>query len=172
VIIRRARADDAAPLAALAERTFRETFAGDNRPEDMDVFTRSVYGEDKQRRELEDPAMVTLLAESDGEPIAFSQLKRVAEGMEILRFYVDARWHGHGAAQELMRATEDAARELGATTIRLGVWERNARAIAFYAKCGYRDVGAQPFLLGSDLQTDRVMVKELSSPDTSNTRTG
>ena len=161
-MIRRARVRDAAQLAALAERTFRETFAKDNRAEDMDRFTRSVYGEDKQRREIEDPAMVTLLAERDGAMIAFAQLKRLdEEDVEILRFYVDARWHGQGVAQELMRAAEDAARELGATTVRLGVWERNARAIAFYAKCGYRDAGAQPFLLGSDLQTDRVMVKEL-----------
>lgn len=161
-MIRRARIRDAAQLAALAERTFRETFAKDNRAEDMDRFTKSVYGEDKQRREIEDPAMVTLLAERDGAMIAFAQLKRLdEEDVEILRFYVDARWHGQGVAQELMRATEDAARELGATTVRLGVWERNARAIAFYAKCGYRDAGAQPFLLGSDLQTDRVMVKEL-----------
>ena len=161
-MIRRARIRDAAQLAALAERTFRETFAKDNRAEDMDRFTRSVYGEDKQRREIEDPAMVTLLAERDGAMIAFAQLKRLdEEDVEILRFYVDARWHGQGVAQELMRATEDAARELGATTVRLGVWERNVRAIAFYAKCGYRDAGAQPFLLGSDLQTDRVMVKEL-----------
>ncbi len=161
-MIRRARIRDAAQLAALAERTFRETFAKDNRAEDMDRFTKSVYGEDKQRREIEDPAMVTLLAERDGAMIAFAQLKRLdEEDVEILRFYVDARWHGQGVAQELMRATEDAARELGATTVRLGVWERNVRAIAFYAKCGYRDAGAQPFLLGSDLQTDRVMVKEL-----------
>jgi hypothetical protein len=43
------------------------------------------------------------------------------------------------------------------------VWERNARAIAFYVKCGFRDVGSQPFLVGSDLQTDRVMARVISS---------
>jgi len=39
----------------------------------------------------------------------------------------------------------------------LGVWERNLRAIAFYAKCGFIDVGSHVFELGSDLQTDRIM---------------
>jgi ribosomal protein S18 acetylase RimI-like enzyme len=57
-----------------------------------------------------------------------------------------------------MAKAVDAARELGGETIWLGVWERNSRAIAFYEKCGFRDRGSQPFLVGSDLQTDRVMV--------------
>lgn len=160
--IRRARPEDAGRLAELAERTFRETFAKDNRAEDLDVYVRLAYGEARQRREIEDPEYVTLLAEEDGALIAFAQM-RVPDGgaVEILRFYVDASRHGRGVAQSLMRASEEAARSLGATTLRLGVWERNARAIAFYAKCGFRDTGTQPFLLGSDLQTDRVMEKEL-----------
>ena len=39
----------------------------------------------------------------------------------------------------------------------LGVWERNARAIAFYAKWGFIDIGDHVFMLGSDRQTDRIM---------------
>jgi len=159
--IRRARPGDAAQLAELAERTFRETFAKDNRAEDLEAYVRLAYGTERQRREIEDPRHVALLAEEDGALIAFAQMNVLEGAVEILRFYVDAPWHGRGVARELMRAAEDAARDLGATTLRLGVWERNFRAIAFYAKCGFRDVGTQPFLLGSDLQTDRVMEKEL-----------
>jgi ribosomal protein S18 acetylase RimI-like enzyme len=46
---------------------------------------------------------------------------------------------------------------MGARTIWLGVWERNARAIAFYHKQGFVQAGTQRFLLGDDLQTDWVM---------------
>ncbi|MEA2490896.1 MAG: diamine N-acetyltransferase [Acidobacteriota bacterium] len=60
-----------------------------------------------------------------------------------------------------MDATIAAAREAGVQTIWLGVWEKNPRAIAFYAKCGFRDTGSQPFLVGTDLQTDRIMTSEL-----------
>ena len=63
-----------------------------------------------------------------------------------------------------MKGVLDTASSLGATRVWLGVWEKNARAIAFYAKCGFRDVGSQPFLLGSDLQTDRVMEALLPQP--------
>jgi GNAT superfamily N-acetyltransferase len=78
-----------------------------------------------------------------------------------VRFYIDARWHGTGAARLLMHAVDDEARRRGARAVWLGVWERNPRAIRFYEKCGFRDVGTQRFLLGTDVQRDRVMLREL-----------
>ena len=49
----------------------------------------------------------------------------------------------------------------GAQTLWLGVWERNPRALAFYGKCGFVDVGEHVFLFGTDPQTDRVMARAL-----------
>jgi len=77
---------------------------------------------------------------------------------------VDHAWHGRGIAQRLMQATIDEAAAAGATTVWLGVWEHNARAIAFYGKHGFVDVGSHEFLVGSDPQTDRVMVRNLDLP--------
>jgi ribosomal protein S18 acetylase RimI-like enzyme len=157
--IRRATPADAATLAEFGERTFRETFAAQNDPADLEAYLAKAYGEPQQRRELES-ATITLFVEEDGVLLGFAQLRpgHAAHGdLEIARFYVDGKHHGRGVAQTLMRAAEQTARELGATTLWLGVWEHNLRAIAFYAKCGFVDVGSQPFLVGSDLQTDRVM---------------
>lgn len=155
--IRRATTDDAAALAELAERTFRDTFTRENRAEDIEEYVAKAYCEAQQRRELADPNALTLLVESDGELVAFAQL-RLGEGeLEIARFYVDGAHHGRGLAQQLMEAVKEIARERGAARVWLGVWERNFRAIRFYEKCGFVDIGSQPFLLGSDLQTDRVM---------------
>ena len=165
--IRHATTADAAALAEIAERTFRDTFAKDNTPEDLEAYVASAYGETLQRRELEDPKVLALLGESDdGTLIAYTQMRRVRSQhgeVEIVRFYVDRTYHGQGLAQQLMDAAVEAARELGATTVWLGVWERNLRAIAFYIKCGFRDVGSQPFLVGTDLQTDRVMARVISA---------
>jgi ribosomal protein S18 acetylase RimI-like enzyme len=49
----------------------------------------------------------------------------------------------------------------------LGVWERNPKAIAFYKKFGFREVGAHVFPLGSDPQRDVVMARPVvdSRPD-------
>jgi ribosomal protein S18 acetylase RimI-like enzyme len=62
-------------------------------------------------------------------------------------------------AHALMTAALAAAVERGAETIWLGVWERNPRAIAFYRKWGFEDVGSHDFLLGNDRQIDRLMVR-------------
>ncbi|HEV7767664.1 MAG TPA: GNAT family N-acetyltransferase, partial [Thermoanaerobaculia bacterium] len=78
------------------------------------------------------------------------------------RFYVEHGHHGRGIAQSLMQAAEDAARALGGTALWLGVWEHNPRAIAFYLKCGFGDVGSHPFMVGRDLQTDRLMSRVIS----------
>jgi ribosomal protein S18 acetylase RimI-like enzyme len=82
--------------------------------------------------------------------------------LELSRFYVDRPWHGRGVAQALMTATVSEAAERGAPTLWLGVWEQNARGIAFYRKCGFAEVGTQTFVLGSDRQNDRVMALTLS----------
>jgi ribosomal protein S18 acetylase RimI-like enzyme len=57
-----------------------------------------------------------------------------------------------------MDAVLSEAQARQARTLWLGVWERNPRAIAFYRKRGFQDVGSHEFLLGQDRQTDRVMV--------------
>jgi ribosomal protein S18 acetylase RimI-like enzyme len=168
-LIRRAVPADAANLAALGARTFEEAFAAQNRPEDMTAYLANTYSEPLQRRELEDPDVVTLLVAESERLIAFAQMRRGPvpqcvsdpDAIEIARFYVDQQRHGRGVAQTLMDEVIDVAGSLGAATIWLGVWEKNTRAIAFYAKCGFSDVGSHPFLLGSDLQTDRIMILAL-----------
>src|SRR4051812_31916728 len=99
--VRRARSFDAATVAELARRTFVDTFAAQNRPEDIEAYVGATYGEAQQRREIEHPDVVTLLAEEDGEAVAFAQVRRApaeAGEVELARFYVDRRLHGRGVA--------------------------------------------------------------------------
>jgi len=160
-MIRRASIHDAAALAQLGERTFRETFEAHNRPDDMDAYIARTYDESLQRSEIDDPSLATWVVEDDGELIAFAQLKMTLPDVELARFYVDRTRHGKGVAQSLIAVVIDTARSAGARRLWLGVWEHNARAIAFYAKCGFRDCGSHPFIVGSDLQTDREMEMDL-----------
>jgi len=164
--VRRGRASDAAALAAFAERTFSETFAAANRPEDIEAYLPTAYGTSRQEVELADPDIITLII-ADGETLAaYAQVRRgevpaCVQGsapVELWRFYVDKPFHGRGLAQQLMAAAHAAAFELGGRTLWLGVWERNERAIAFYAKAGFHTVGSHDFWVGTDRQTDDIMV--------------
>ncbi len=168
--IRRARVEDAQALAEFGARTFFETFAKDNTAEDMRLHLASAWSPALQLAEILDERFDTLLAcDADGVIAGFAQLRAgpapagVAAGkpVELLRFYVDKPWQGRGVAGGLMQAVETRARARGADTLWLGVWERNERAQAFYRKCGFRRVGTQIFVVGSDPQTDHVMLREL-----------
>ena len=170
LIIRRAEPRDAARLAALGARTFADAFGADNTPEDLIAYLATTYGPEQQRAELADPEIATLLVEHGATPIAFAQVRAgeapacvtLPAPRELWRFYVDRAWHGRGVAHVLMARALDAIGQLGGSAAWLSVWERNPRAIAFYTKCGFRDVGSKIFVVGSDHQTDRVMAREIS----------
>ena len=167
--IRPATLADAAALAEIAARTFDDTFSPQTPAADMALFLAEKYGVAQQTAELRDAAMTTLLVELEGRLAGFAQLKEgpVPEcvagprPIEIYRFYLDKEWKGRGVAQALMEAARAEARRLGAETIWLGVWEKNARAIAFYSKCGFIEVGSHLFPVGNDPQVDRIMVSPL-----------
>jgi len=165
MIIRIATSADAATFSALSLRTFVDTFAPHNTAADMESYTSIAFTEEKQRREIETEGVITLLGEEDDEAIAYAQIRHTPGAphgdVEIARFYVDQPHHGRGIAQLLMDAVETHARTLGGMRLWLGVWEHNLRAIAFYRKRGFVQCGAQPFLLGTDLQTDWVMSRPL-----------
>lgn len=173
--IRHATTADAEALSAFAAMVFRDTFAPDNDPMDMQSYLSDAFTPEKQAAEIADGSCVCLIAEV-GERLAGYALLRieapdqrdaslarpVAQTVELQRFYVEPAWHGRGIAPRLMAACVDAARTAGGATMWLGVWERNARAIRFYAKQGFTDVGSQEFQLGADRQTDRVMSRSVA----------
>ena len=169
VRIRRGVVGDAAALAAFAARTFAETFGADNRPEDLVAHLVATYGVAHQARELACADEVTLLADRETSLVAYAQVRRAPrpacvlspDPVELHRFYVDCPAHGRGVAARLMTTVFDAARELGGRSLWLSVWERNPRALAFYRRMGFADVGRTEFFVGPDRQTDRVMARVL-----------
>jgi ribosomal protein S18 acetylase RimI-like enzyme len=160
-MLRFATTADAAALAELGARTFRDAFAAQNTPEDMDLYVARTYGEEQQLRELQDPQTTTFVIEENGRLIAFAQCRRGADDVELARLYVERGYHGKGIAQELMNAVVEFTRNAGIRRLWLGVWEHNPRAIAFYGKCGFRVTGSHPFLVGNDLQTDLIMERDV-----------
>ncbi|MBW3628606.1 MAG: GNAT family N-acetyltransferase [Gemmatimonadetes bacterium] len=170
--IRRATPGDAPALAESAARWFDETFGAYNDPADMRMYLEKAFGSAQQSAELTDPRRTTLLAEDGDGLVGYAILHRTREGeahpgvpageaVEIQRFYLDGRRHGRGLAGRLMDAAIGTARELGAEVVWLSVWEHNTRAVRFYEKSGFGDVGEVKFLLGTDLQRDRVMARSL-----------
>ena len=169
--IRRATTDDAELVASLGARTFLDTFGPDNTEEDMAAYLGSAFGADIQARQIDDPDNIFLIAEVVGAPIGYARL-RIGNApaaipghhrVEIVRFYSDTSWLGCGVGPALMVSSLEIAVQLRCDTVWLDVWDRNARAIAFYTKWGFAVVGDQEFRLGDDVQHDLLMARAVTT---------
>jgi diamine N-acetyltransferase len=165
--IRRATPEDAGLLAEIGARTFRDTFESDNTEADMTDYLASAFSPAIQADQLKDAGTTFLIAHIDGSAVGYAKLRlgdapsciggRVP--VEISRFYADGPWIGRGVGAALMAASLRLSTEEGADIVWLDVWEKNYRALAFYAKWGFEVVGGQTFQLGSDLQNDLLMAR-------------
>jgi GNAT superfamily N-acetyltransferase len=167
--IRYGTTQDAKILSELGAKTFYDTFAKDNTPENMDAHLKRSFSPEIQFNELSQPDVIFLIAEFEEIPVGYAQLilnskDRAINGMrplEIRRIYAAQEYLGQGIGKELMKETISEARQRGCDCIWLGVWEKNQRAIDFYKKWGFREVGTHVFSVGDDPQNDWVLELDL-----------
>jgi diamine N-acetyltransferase len=168
--IRYGTIDDAEMLSELGAKTFFDTFAKDNTPENMAAHLEKSFSPEIQLAELSYPDNIFLVAEDDVKPIGYAQLilnsqEEFLSGtspLEIRRIYASQEYLGKGVGKELMQAAIREAKQRGCDSIWLGVWEKNPRAIKFYKQWGFKEVGTHIFNVGDDPQRDFVM--ELTLP--------
>ena len=166
-VTRAAQPDDAALLAQLGATTFAETFESANTPEDFAAYMAAAFGEEIQRAELEDPDTTVFFAERGGEAVGYVMLREgrapssvaADDTLQIARLYARRLTLGSGVGAALMQCALAEAAGRGKDAVWLGVWERNARAIAFYQRWHFKTVGNHQFQLGSDNQTDLIMAR-------------
>jgi ribosomal protein S18 acetylase RimI-like enzyme len=167
--IRRAEHADALCLHALATQVFLDTYARSGiRP----IIAREVKAELSENtfeRLLADPRHCVLLAEHERHLVGFVDLgfrrthERVAEknSAELCRIYVQAPFIGRSIGTTLVEAAEAEARRNGASAIWLTAWASNERALRFYARRGYRELGAVPFVFEDETHENRLFAKTL-----------
>ena len=169
IIIREATTDDAEMIAELSRQTFYETFAADNRKEDMEKFMNEQFTTSTLIEEVGAPGNIFLLAYVNEEVAGYARLREKADNMfhykptlEIARIYAASSMIGKGVGKRLMGSAIAYARMLQKEIIWLGVWEKNQRAIEFYQKFGFEKFGEHDFVLGDDIQKDWLMKKEIT----------
>ncbi len=179
ILVREASPEDNILLAELGVETFRDAFGQDNAPGDMELYLTLSFGPAIQSAELADPDSLFLIAEIDAQPVGYAKLREGAppapldtrSPVEIVRFYARTQWIGRKVGAALMEACLSAAAARGGTAIWLAVWEKNARAISFYRKWGFVEIGSQLFRLGKDLQNDLIMARAVGGGEQEPVRT-
>lgn len=162
--IRQATPEDAALLASFATQAFTDTYRGLDDPQEIADYVAEHFTPEVVAGVIEDPACSTLLAWV-GEQLAGYAVVRAepAPGcvagpapLQLWRLYLGEGFIGQGLGARLMAAVHAEARKRGAQTLWLGVYDRNLRAVAFYKRFGFVQVGGKEFLFGGRTYFDPI----------------
>ena len=81
--------------------------------------------------------------------------------LELRRIYLFSKFHGSGAGRSMMDLVIASARQQQAKRLLLGVHPDNLRAIAFYQKNGFVQIGTRTFQVGASAFEDPVFALTL-----------
>lgn len=170
ISVRTCHPKDIDTLVSLAIKTFRDTFDEFNSPENMMRYINKAFARKAVEKEMQQPGTVFFLALDGRKAVGYAKISASTTppavdpaALQIDRLYVHQSYLGKRVGYMLMQTCLAHARKKGCPTLWLGVWENNARAIAFYERLGFSRFGQSVFMLGNDAQTDWLMKKELHS---------
>jgi ribosomal protein S18 acetylase RimI-like enzyme len=164
--IRPAEAGDADALALVAAATFLDTYAGAIDGDGLLAHCLEHHSAAAYRALLEAGAKAWLVELAPGgSPIGYAlacnpALEQAEPGdWELKRIYVLSRFHGTGTSGALLDAVIAAAG--GHERLLLGVKNDNHRALRFYRKHGFAEVGTRTFQVGAQSYDDFVLARPL-----------
>jgi diamine N-acetyltransferase len=169
ILYRPAVADDALCLGVLSTQVFLDTYAtqGVRAAHAREVLAKhSVAAYDTL---LADARITILVAECAGHLVGFSQVENgsghamvpEAAASELQRLYVQEPFTGRGVGRDLLRHAEKAAVVCGADTVWLTAWTGNARALQFYPRRGYGELGTTVYTIDGEDHPNRLFGKRI-----------
>jgi diamine N-acetyltransferase len=169
VTINLVRLSDIDTLLALSRKTFYDAFEHLNNPEDFEAYTSKAFTREQLLSEINNPDSAFYFAVLDDEVVGYMKLNyqnaqaefQDTDAIEVSRIYVLANQQGKKTGNQLLDFAINKAIDDKMSYIWLGVWEHNHAAMRFYERNGFIKVGSHQFVVGSDVQTDFLMKREL-----------
>lgn len=167
--ISQASEEDVSTLQEIGTKTFFEAFAQVNTESDMKQYLEATFNKEKLLTELHNPESFFFIVWDGASPIGYLKLNtgkaqtdlKETDSLEIERIYVLGAYHGKKVGQLLYEKALEVAQLQHKSSIWLGVWEKNYKAIRFYEKNGFVPFSTHVFRLGEDDQIDLLMRKVL-----------
>lgn len=162
--LRRAQAADAEALALIGAATFLETYGGEMPGRDIVAHCRDRHAAVVYAGWLERGWPIWLAEAAQGAPIGYAVLaepdipQRAPGDLELKRIYVLSRRHGSGVGPALFCRVIQEARLRHAPRLLLGAYARNRRALSFYRRRGFAQIGSRTFTVGETTFDDDVVL--------------
>lgn len=171
IALRRCSISDAAALSLVGSATFLEAFADLLDGESLLLHCQNQHGVATYEKYLAQPdtqAWLAIVQPGQG-PVGYAMMTEpdlplsdlTVDDIELKRIYLFSRFRGSGAGKLLMEQSIAAAREAKKRRLLLGVNAENNRALAFYRKNGFVQVGVRTFQVGNRIHDDFVLGREL-----------
>lgn len=169
IIVRNAELGDVENLTVLKQQVWISTYAVDGIRTEFSSYVLSAFTPDNIKRILLSNDYLTLVAEQDNHIVGCVEMNlhpenSIAEvkGMpEITVLYVLERFCGMGVGQKLLNTAFDLLKDKGYASAWLSVLYSNERALKFYNKNGFKDVGEIFFEMDGNKYENRVMMRNL-----------
>ncbi|KQV53259.1 hypothetical protein ASC95_10910 [Pelomonas sp. Root1217] len=172
ITLRAGTPDDATTISALAIQVFLDTYATEGVRPDLAREALREYATEAFDLRLREPQRRFVLAERDTGLLGFAELTLTDQaapagqctGAELVRLYVQPAAQGMGLGRRLIGAAQALAAEAGLDALWLTAWDGNQRALAFYAREGYADIGDTTYSFEGNTYGNRVLARELKRP--------
>jgi diamine N-acetyltransferase len=154
-------------LQTIGYETYDETFRKMNSPDTINQYLKASFNKEKLQTQLNNPNCFFYFLFVDDELAGYLKINLTPaqtdindpESIELERIYVRKAYLGSGLGKRLMNYVLRLALDFNKKYIWLGVWDQNIKAIAFYYRMGYKEVGQHLFKMGEELQNDLIMKK-------------
>ena len=162
---------DAETIAALAIQVFLDTYATEGVRPDLANEAFAEYGHAVFAQRLAQEERVFYLVEHGSGLLGFAEVLRNHTaspipgigGSELVRLYVQPRAQGSGIGRTLLQCAERCAGEARSAGVWLSAWEHNARALSFYKRQGYEDVGHAQYVIQGQSFENRIFFRPAAS---------
>ncbi|UCD80032.1 MAG: GNAT family N-acetyltransferase [Desulfobacterales bacterium] len=135
----------------------------------MKAYLKSTFNKAEIEKQIKNERSLFFIAEVNSVPAGYAYsyptippdcIKDDA-AIQLVRLYLRKQYYGRAMGDALMQASIDESRSRGYHRLWLSSWELNDRANAFYKKWKFKVVGRQKFTVGSDIQNDLILSRQI-----------
>ena len=172
LVLRPAGVADLPSVRALAIQVFLDTYAVDGVRASLAREAEQQFSPAALEATLSRASGRLVVAERAGHLVAFANLDLAAthalvadaHAAELARLYVQPAFQRRGIGRLLLAEAEGTARAAGCTALWLTAWVGNARALAFYRRHGYRELGSTTYAFEDERYENRLFARPLGTP--------
>lgn len=169
VIIRKAETDDVSALTVLILQVWLDTYVRHGIKKSVADYVLSELTVARTAAYLAQIDTHILVAEMDGLLVGYCQTLNGKRNVQVQaehqaeldHLYVHPGLFGRGIGRQLLAEAEEHLRAQGVQQIWLTAWSGNDKALRFYPRVGYADIGATVFHLEGEDVPNRIFCKTL-----------